>query len=788
MKLSKKLKTKLKKNTTIALTSIALVTTTLAALKLADISMPVNTLSLLESDNKTSATTINRLPNTETVTYIYDAADLVAFRDEVNAGDNYSGKTVYLMNDIDLSTVCSSTLGSWVPINSFAGTFVGNNNTINGLYINSSSAYQGLFLKTSGKISNLKLKNVYVKSTGNYNGILSGSNSGEIYGIEIISGSIYGNNGTGGIVGYNTGNIILCSNKASVTYTASTSSPIGGIVGYSSGTVKQCINSGTVQGNHPVGGVVGSGNGGSILQCINTGTVKTIYYNATNNHGIAGGIIGMTSGKLTINSCYNKGTVTGNSTSCQATGGIIGHVSSGTVSGSSIKNCYNIGTISTSGSKGGIIAGFHDSGKISYSNNYWLSGCGATYGISQKSSNTGTATITATNLKTYTVTLGNAFAYDVYNKNSGYPVLAWQNETTVMSINKNQAYIGVGESLSLNVIEKDEVTEIIGENYEATNFTWTSTNEDVATVNENGVVTGVSDGYTTIYAYHETSGLYAMCVVNVAKGIANPQIETGNGFTVILKADGTVWTIGNNAKGTIGNGTIENVNVPTSVYIDEDTALNNIVKIAVGTDHVLALTKNGNVYAWGANSYGQLGQNNTNSLSYAKLVLGEDGATYLSNIVDIVAGAYGSSAIDKDGNVYVWGNGSYGEIGNNATTSKNLPTKTTIKNAIQVSMGQGQVAVLTSEGVVWSWGRNNNGQLGINCTNNTSYPMKTALNVTELSAGGYHTMVKKIDGTMYAVGCYSNGRLGTGSTADAKTYVKVNLPSTVTEDNKVKYV
>ncbi|MBO5478219.1 MAG: hypothetical protein J6A04_00585, partial [Clostridia bacterium] len=186
MKLSKKLKTKLKKNTTIALTSIALVTTTLAALKLADISMPVNTLSLLESDNKTSATTINRLPNTETVTYIYDASDLVAFRDAVNAGDNYSGKTVYLMDDIDLSTVCSSTLESWIPIGTsatyFAGTFDGNYHKINNIYISTTSAYQGLF----------------------------GYNNGIIQNVIMNTGTIKGGSNTGSVSGWNTGTLNTC--------------------------------------------------------------------------------------------------------------------------------------------------------------------------------------------------------------------------------------------------------------------------------------------------------------------------------------------------------------------------------------------------------------------------------------------------------------------------------------------------------------------------------------------------------------------------------------------------
>ena len=138
--------------------------------------------------------------------------------------------------------------------------------------------------------------------------------------------------------------------------------------------------------------------------------------------------------------------------------------------------------------------------------------------------------------------------------------------------------------------------------------------------------------------------------------------------------------------------------------------------------------------------------------------------------------------------MYVWGNGSNGEIGNYATSSTNLPIKTTIENAIQASIGDGHVGVLTSDGVVWCWGKNTHGQLGINCTNNTSYPMKTALSVTELSLGGYHTTVKKINGTAYATGCYSEGRLGTGSTANITKYAAVKLPSTVTKNVEIQEI
>ena len=112
-------------------------------------------------------------------------------------------------------------------------------------------------------------------------------------------------------------------------------------------------------------------------------------------------------------------------------------------------------------------------------------------------------------------------------------VLYWLLQVIEMKLNINQDYIKVGESTQLNVVKEQKITETIGDNYDASNFTWKSTNEDVATVDSTGKVTGIKDGYTTVYAYHEEAKIYAMCVVNVASDFANPQIATGNKFTGI---------------------------------------------------------------------------------------------------------------------------------------------------------------------------------------------------------------------------------------------------------------
>jgi len=139
------------------------------------------------------------------------------------------------------------------------------------------------------------------------------------------------------------------------------------------------------------------------------------------------------------------------------------------------------------------------------------------------------------------------------------------------------------------------------------------------------------------------------------------------------------------------------------------------------------------------------GTGNTENLHY----LGEQGESYLTDIIDITAGAKGSMAIDEKGNVYTWGNGTVGESGNGTFTSKLLPCKAAIDKAIKVSMGVSHAGALTTEGNIATWGYNNVGQLGINSNLNTAYPRKASIQATDISLGGYHTVINKTDGNIY---------------------------------------
>ena len=195
------------------------------------------------------------------------------------------------------------------------------------------------------------------------------------------------------------------------------------------------------------------------------------------------------------------------------------------------------------------------------------------------------------------------------------------------------------------------------------------------------------------------------------KFIAKPQVAAGERHTISLKADGTVWSWGFNDKGQLGIGEtgaekVTPVQVMRPEIGDEDgngiadtdfVTLANIVAVAAGGDHNLALCNDGSVYAWGANNYGQLGlgstekaavssatkvvgpEFNANDLTVLGARLGDGGAS--GKIVAIAAGGHRSNsysyslALDERGTVYGFGYNNDGVIlpsGNTYSVPQNI--------------------------------------------------------------------------------------------------------------------
>lgn len=179
---------------------------------------------------------------------IKTADDLLWFAQQVNGGNK--GIHGVLMNDIDLSTVCSETLGNWTPIGNhsvpFEGYFDGRGFAVRNLYINDEGAsYVGLFGETT---KNSLIRNV------------------------TVTGTIRANQVIGGIVGKGGGTVRNCVNYANLHATAR---DVGGIVGAGSGHIYGCVNYGNISADtYYAGGIIGFGYNNTVQDCLNVGKIS----------------------------------------------------------------------------------------------------------------------------------------------------------------------------------------------------------------------------------------------------------------------------------------------------------------------------------------------------------------------------------------------------------------------------------------------------------------------------------------------------------------------------------
>lgn len=254
---------------------------------------------------------------------IANAAQLAWFRDYVNGtytpadgetATTHTSACAILIDNIDLSTVCSATSASWTPIADYCGTFNGNTKTIGNLYINATTDNVGFFscLFLVANIKDLSFSNVHITNTGQSTGTLAGflQESQNISRIAVLSGSVTGgSNFTGGIVGdVASAKLADCYNRASVTGAYAT----GGICGEarSSTIISNCWNEGRiVDTSTMVGGIVGNVQYSSLSNCANYGEVK----GSSTVGGLCGRINGAESGYSQLTNVASFGNVTAES-------------------------------------------------------------------------------------------------------------------------------------------------------------------------------------------------------------------------------------------------------------------------------------------------------------------------------------------------------------------------------------------------------------------------------------------------------------------------------------------
>jgi len=256
--------------------------------------------------------------------------NLQDFRDIVNGGNTTANARV--VNNIDLSPICSSTLGSWIPIgtewdNRYAGHFDGGNHTIKGMYIKENAGYKGLFGFTNGaEISNVSI-------SGNMN---VGGSSGMLVGC-MMNGTITNCTATGRIV---------CGGQK-----------IGGIVGDATGDISDCRSSVNISGTGQIVGGIAGWSCGNINRCENE--ERGVIVTTTTGNAYIGGIVGQfvgTSSEGVLENCRNLATLSAGSGSYA--GGLVGYIYKYYTTGISpvVKSSYNTGEVLAKSYKAALVA------------------------------------------------------------------------------------------------------------------------------------------------------------------------------------------------------------------------------------------------------------------------------------------------------------------------------------------------------------------------------------------------------------------------------------------------
>jgi alpha-tubulin suppressor-like RCC1 family protein len=218
-------------------------------------------------------------------------------------------------------------------------------------------------------------------------------------------------------------------------------------------------------------------------------------------------------------------------------------------------------------------------------------------------------------------------------------------------------------------------------------------------------------------------------VQTVSGGNLWKTVAVGQAGTLAIKTDGTLWAWGLGSSGQRGDGTsTQRISSPVQTV----SGGTNWQSVSAGDGHVGAIKTDGTLWTWGANNYGQLG-NNVNpggTGAYSSPVQTVGGGT---NWKQVAAGYVITSAIKTDGTLWCWGKGLWGSLGNNGITHRSSPVQTVSGGtnwrqvATRTYLG---VSAIKTDGTLWTWGANNYGQLGDNTTIDKSSPIQTVASGT----------------------------------------------------------
>ncbi len=222
-------------------------------------------------------------------------------------------------------------------------------------------------------------------------------------------------------------------------------------------------------------------------------------------------------------------------------------------------------------------------------------------------------------------------------------------------------------------------------------------------------------------------------------------------------------------------------------------------KLTAGWRHTMMIEDDATALAWGDGRYGQLGDGRWDASRIPVPVVGPDGTGRLTGLVAVSAGQHHTLALDQDGRVWAWGNNTFGQLGDGRwglDAHSSIPRQVlgpegqgVLEDVVAVAAGWDHSVALLADGTVWAWGSRCQGQLGDGRRDSNSWsavptPVAGTANepildrIVAVACGAFHTLALRDDGTLLSWGGNDEGQLGRGALARRMHRLSLQVPWT----------
>lgn len=272
-----------------------------------------------------------------------------------------------------------------------------------------------------------------------------------------------------------------------------------------------------------------------------------------------------------------------------------------------------------------------------------------------------------------------------------------------------------------------------------------------------------------------------IAVGGLLAGKSVTDIAAGSNHCLALASDGRVYAWGGNGLGQLGIGSYASQSLPVEVDTTGVLAGKTVVAIAAGTDNSFAVTADGLAFGWGFNrsnyagETAKLGDGTAGFFRPAPVAVDMAGALAGKFVTRISAGDNHTLALTSEGRVYAWGENTFGQLGDGTTTSRQSAVAVVVAGALAgktvtaISAGEHHSLAATSDGWVYAWGKNEYGQLGNGTQTQSLTPVAVdrsgylaGKSVVAVCASGAVSLAVTADGEYGGWGYFDEGQQGGG--------------------------